>query len=140
MKIFLDSNVLIDWLLNRPTGFPDKATEIMKECEMRSIQGYISPGTMYLAAFILEKSGLKPNDLKDRMKELLSLVTIANQGTRTFSQVVDFSLSDLEDAFQLAAALEIPGCSIFVTANVRDYPRKMEGIKVVHTKDFHLPR
>lgn len=44
MKIFLDTNVLLDWILDRQDTFADEATAIIELAEKGNIEAHISAG------------------------------------------------------------------------------------------------
>jgi hypothetical protein len=53
-----------------------------------------------------------------------------------FVAALDLAFNDIEDAFQFQIATQVPGINLFVTSNIKDFPKKRGGITVVHTKDF----
>jgi predicted nucleic acid-binding protein len=136
MKVFLDSNVVLDWLLDRPTGFPDAATQIIKACFEKKIEGYVSPSTIYLAEFVLDRASLTVSARKNHLRLCLDFLRVCPVNNEVFLDALDLTIKDLEDAFQLQISTQVPGLKIFITSNIKDFPKKHGGITVVHTKDF----
>ena len=136
MNIFLDSNVLVDWLLNRTAGFPHEASRIMEACESGQITGYVSAPSFYLVAYLLEKAGKKNPELRMLIENVLQMVIVTPQSNTQIKRGLELGLTDTEDGFQLAAAITISNCSYFVTANTKDFPADVKNLKVIHTRDF----
>jgi len=121
MKVFLDTNVLLDWLLDRQDTFADEATAIVEAAEKGLIEAYISAGSVYTVAYVLEKSGKNGEKLRSAMKGVLSLLKVQETDTRPYLLACQRPMKDLEDAFQYEIALHGPKLDYFVTANLKDF-------------------
>lgn len=121
MKIFLDTNVLLDWLLDRQDTFGNEATAIIEAAENNLIEAYISAGTVYTVAYVLEKSGKKGEALRSAMTRLLNLLKVKATDTQPYLAACLRNMKDLEDAFQYEIALYGLKMDYFVTANLKDF-------------------
>ena len=121
MKIFLDTNVLLDWLLDRQDTFANEATAIIEAAENNLIEAYISAGTVYTIAYVLEKSGKKGEALRSAMTRLLNLLNVKATDTQPYLAACLRNMKDLEDAFQYEIALYGLKMDYFVTANLKDF-------------------
>lgn len=121
MKIFLDTNVLLDWLLDRQDTFANEATALLEAAENNLIEAYISAGTVYTVAYILEKSGKKGETLRVAMTRVLNLLKVRETNTQPYLEACQRNMKDLEDAFQYEIALHGQKLDFFVTANLKDF-------------------
>jgi len=121
MNIFLDTNVLLDWLLDRQDTFADEATAIIDAAEKKKIGAYVSAGSLYTTAYVLEKSGRKGNDLRTAMQKVLGVLNVIKADNTPYQKACERDMKDLEDAFQYEVALHGGRLNYFVTANLRDF-------------------
>ncbi|GAB3695402.1 PIN domain-containing protein [Spirosoma flavus] len=122
MTIFLDTNVVLDWLLDRNDTFADEATTLFLAAEEKRITIYISAGSVYTVAYVLHRSGKKGQKLRDALVSFLNLVQVASANKNTFlaaSQLL--TITDLEDGFQYQTALGNQSIQYFVTGNIKDF-------------------
>ncbi len=136
MRVFLDSNVLVDVVLQRKTGSFEEAIVILEACEKRNLEGYISPATIYLLAYILKKSGLKVADIQSLIEKMLKFLIVLPIGNKEFSYSLTLDMADLEDAFQLSSAYLEAGIQYLVTSNIKDFPRKHGKLVIIHPTEF----
>ena len=99
MKVFLDTNVLLDWLLDRQDTFADDATTIIEASEKDMIEAYVSAGSIYTIAYVLEKSGKRGEKLRLAMTRVLNLLKVRETDTRPYLLACQSPMKDLEDAF-----------------------------------------
>ena len=124
MTIFLDTTILLDWILDRQDTFADEATEIMLAAEQQKILVYISPGSLYTVVYVLHRSGKRGQILRDYLNRFLSIIEIAAAPRQTFMDACKLAeISDLEDSFQYQIALGVANCQYFVTGNIKDFKR-----------------
>ncbi|WP_375447555.1 type II toxin-antitoxin system VapC family toxin [uncultured Fibrella sp.] len=122
MIIFLDTNVILDWLLDREDTFADEATSLFLAAEENRLTIYISAGSVYMVAYVLHRAGKRGQTQRDALLGFLNLVQVAGADKNTFvaaSQLM--TITDLEDGFQYQTALGNKAIQYFVTGNTKDF-------------------
>ncbi len=122
MTIFLDTNVVLDWLLDRVDTYADEATSLFLAAEEKRVTIYISAGSVYTVAYVLHRAGKRGQKLRDALLSFLNLVEVAGADKNTFvaaSQLM--TITDLEDGFQYQTALGNRAIQYFVTGNIKDF-------------------
>jgi len=119
MKIFLDTNVILDVLVKREPFYIDSA-KILTLVNEKIIPGYISAITINNIYYILSK--LKNKDLaRNFIKEILESFEIIPLTKIILQRANTINIDDFEDAIQYFSALEYE-CAFLVTRNYKDYP------------------
>lgn len=132
MKVFLDTNVMLDSALARQeTGMA--ATAILSACEYQDVDGYLSFLTIANMAYILKK-GRTTEELKSLLKEYTRYLTVLPMNNDQLQMAYGIEAPDFEDVLQYACA-KAGGCEIFVTNNVKHY-RFCRDLDVVSTLDY----
>lgn len=122
MTIFVDTNVVLDWLLDRDDTFADEATSLFIAAEENRLTIYLSGGSVYTVAYVLHRAGKRGQTLRDALTGFLRLVHVASADKNTFvsaSQLM--TITDLEDGFQYQTALENRAIQYFVTGDIKDF-------------------
>lgn len=137
MKVFLDTNVLLDWLLDRQHTFSEEATTIIRMAETKAIDVSISGGSLYTVAYVLEKSGLRDKELKTNVLRILKLVSIVPDSNTIYANACLNSFKDLEDAFQYEIAKSDKKTDFFITGSLKHYtPYELKQLPVVSPSGF----
>jgi predicted nucleic acid-binding protein len=122
MTIFLDTNVVLDWLLDRTDTYADEATSLFLAAEENRLTIYISAGSVYTVAYVLHRAGKRGQKLRDALVTFLNLVQIAGADKNTFITASQrMKITDLEDVFQYQTALGNSAIQYFVTGNIKDF-------------------
>lgn len=116
-KVFLDTNILMDLLLERP-GF-EEAAVILQAGEDGRIELCCSCLTMANLAFILRKN-TTPARLAPTLMQIQSLMEILPMDAAQLKQACWISGRDFEDVLQAVCA-HAAGCSHIVTRNPADF-------------------
>ena len=128
IQVFLDTNVIIDYLGNR-TGFYDDAAIIMSLAINQKIELNAAAMSFATASYILSK-----NNNNDRIKTLIADFCKICRVVSTDEECVNYAtLSDFEDAMQYKCAQKAKADYI-VTRNIKDF--KTANIKVRTPEDF----
>jgi predicted nucleic acid-binding protein len=130
-KIFLDTNVLIDVLVQRGEFFDD-AADIWSLSEQGRMTGIIAAVSMTNIYYIVRKL----SDHKTAMKAMVQLrdvFAIAASDGQILSQAIDAKIADFEDAVQYFTAVHA-GVAAIVTRDPRHFPRG--AIPVVTPREF----
>ena len=131
IQVFLDTNVIIDYLGNR-TGFYDDAAVIMSLAINQKIELNAAAMSFATASYILSK-----NNNNDRIKTLIAdfckicRVVSTDEECVNYATLSDFE--DFEDAMQYKCAQKAKADYI-VTRNIKDF--KAANIKVRTPEDF----
>ncbi len=118
-KILIDTNVLLDYLLEREPFFED-AKKVILLCAEGNAQGCIAAHSISNMFFILRKD----YTAKERREILSNLYTIFEvegiDKAKLLSGLANEEFSDFEDCLQMECAKSY-GAAYIVTRNVSDY-------------------
>lgn len=115
MKIFIDTNVLIDVALNR-REFVDDSARVLDWAEANPKQAAIAWHSVSNLAYLVKQ------DARGFLSDLLAFVEVAAGDTATVRLALSMSTRDLEDALQVSAAINF-GADIIVTRDTNDYKK-----------------
>jgi predicted nucleic acid-binding protein len=134
-KVFLDTNVILDHALDR--AFADEANKIFALAEENKISCYISTGSVYTLAYVLEKATKNIDVVREKLLMYLTfIIPVSNLPFNIEQAICDKTFDDIEDAFQYYAALQA-GCDFFVTANIRDFKKgEQKKLPVLKPDDY----
>lgn len=139
MKVLVDTNVILDYVLQR---------EHYAEAKQAIVQGIaakdyflMSVGGFYTMLFIVDKYFRKDlqqsrqaaiEQTRDVMRKVLSLFTVAEHDNETLlNGINDVSYNDIEDSCQYQLALK-HGCEKLLTFNISDFPfSSSKGVEIV---------
>ena len=117
MKVFLDTNIVID-LLDKREPFYIDAVKLFTLAYQKKITLFVSPMTYATASYLRRKHG------KEGMRKLLNNFRQLSQITTADERVVDAALAssfdDYEDALQYYSALT-RNVDVIVTRNKKDF-------------------
>jgi predicted nucleic acid-binding protein len=118
MKVAIDTNVILDVLLDRvPHSIGSKA--IMWAAERGEISGLLSATTITRIDYFLNKQFGK-NESVRAIKDLLSVFEIAPVSRSVLQSALESTMRDFEDAVLTSAAVQ-SGASLIVTRNAKDF-------------------
>ncbi len=120
MKILLDTNIVLDLLMDR-MPYSDAAVELFSKVENGTIIGYLC-GTTITTLYYLTSKAVGAARAQAEIKKLLSLFEVApvNRHVLESALVVDFN--DYEDAVIHEAACHV-GADAIVTRNQKDFKK-----------------
>ena len=136
-KIFLDTNLILDHAFDR--AYSDEAEKIFTMAENNKLSCYISSGSVYTLAYILEKATRDINIVREKLLLYLTFITpVSNLPFYIEQAICDKAFDDIEDAFQYYAALQA-GCHFFITANIKDFKKgEQKKLPVLKPDDYLL--
>jgi len=114
VKVFLDTDVLMDVALARIPHVRESA-DVLRWAE-RGGRAAVAWHSLTNCAYLLKGGG------RTFLQALLSLAEVASVGGPDARRALALAIPDLEDAFQVSAALAW-GADRIVTRNIRDYQR-----------------
>jgi predicted nucleic acid-binding protein len=119
-KLFIDSDIIIDFLIDR-RPFSESSAEIINRCASKDIQGYVTPIIIANVFYILRKS-IKLSNLKLKFINLLNYIDVINVNKKTVMDALFSEFSAFEDALQ-NYAVENTEIKIIITRNLKDYKK-----------------
>ncbi len=120
MKVFLDTNVILDHALDRRRCYADEATRILEWCALGFVEGFISSASVYTLTYVLERAGYRDEALRQKLQTYLSWVTPLPTDTPVFRSAFDSKFGDMEDTYQYYTALHSK-MNYFITGNLKDF-------------------
>lgn len=131
-KILIDTNVLIDYLLEREPFFED-AKDVILSCADGKVKGCIAAHSIPNMFFILRKD----YSAKERREVLSNLCSIFDveriDKAKLLAGLTNEDFSDFEDCLQMECAKSY-GADYIVTRNISDY--STSEIKAIMPKDY----
>ena len=120
MKVFVDSDVIIDFLTGR-TPFGENAKLIFQLGQEKKLSLYTSPLILANANYIIGIMESKKVALI-KIKRFCELIKVCPMSQSTVDRAVRSTFTDFEDALQNFCAEEA-NISILVTRNIKDFKR-----------------
>ena len=120
MKILLDTNIVLDVLMDR-MPFADAATELFSKVEDGTIIGYLCVTTITTVYYLAAKTVGAPR-AREEIKKLLSLFEVAPVNRPVLESALIADFSDFEDALIHEAACHA-GAEAIVTRNQKDFKK-----------------
>ena len=117
-KVFIDTNVLIDFMLEREGA--RNAADILQLGEEKKIRTAASFLTMANIAYIIRK-GRTRTELYALLTDLSDVIEIFPMDERQFKDALMQPASDFEDVLQYECA-KTYGCDVIVTCNSKHFP------------------
>ncbi len=117
-KIFIDTNVVIDFLANREP-FHKAAYEVFLMGGDEKVKLYISALSFTTIYYVLRKQ-YEAERLLSLLRDLRLLVAVVATNDYIIEQALESNFSDFEDAVQYYTAASV-GADYIVTRNTRDY-------------------
>ena len=120
MVLLIDTNIVLDVLLNRPEFVKDSSI-IWKLCETEQLKGYISTLSYANMMYVMRKQ-LTPDQIEDVYRKLNLIFEFADFSPAVLDRAVNMKWKDFEDAVQSAIAEHIHADYI-ITRNLKDFAK-----------------
>ena len=131
MIVFLDTNVVLDYLLERE-DFYENANRLFELAYSAEIPMYISSLSVANIAYVARKN-FSQEILYDIITDLRKVISFTNVDDLTIQRALILRANDFEDAIQYFSALQA-GADCIVTRNVKDF--SFSDIEVITPSDF----
>ena len=129
-RVFIDTDVIIDFLANRKP-FSENAAILFNRMEKKEIEGYTSAQSISNLYYILRKYSSNKRAL-EALRELTELIGILPVNAEIIGKALQSAFADFEDGIQYFCA-EAGQADVIITRNVRDY----KGVRIaVMTPDM----
>lgn len=119
MKVLLDTNVILDYALERQPFFGN-AEEVISLIVTKQVEGYISASAISDIYYILRKEKGR-NLALEFLQELVKFFFIASVDSIAINMALSVNFRDFEDAIQYSTSL-LNSLDAIVTRNPRDFP------------------
>ena len=131
IQVFLDTNVIIDYLGNR-TGFYDDAAVIMSLAINQKIELHAAVMSFATASYILSKKN-NNDSIKTLIADFCKICRVVSTDEECVNYATLSDFEDFEDAMQYKCAQKAKADYI-VTRNIKDF--KTANVKVRTPEDF----
>lgn len=126
MKIFLDSDILLDVVLDRNDG--EQVAKALSRAQSLGVELCTSAIVMVNVHYVARKSA-NQQKVFQLIGDWLHVLSIAPTTTQELQHALSYGMDDWEDAVQLATA-KASGCTHLVTRNVKDFTHSTQ-VKIV---------
>ena len=131
MKLFLDTNIVIDVLAAREPFVADSRA-VFNLCETGKANGCISALTLCTISYVLRKL-VTPVTMRAKLRDLRNVLTPVDLSVSLLDKAISSKLADFEDAVQFYTAV-YSEADYIITRNVKHFPQ--ENIPVLTPTDF----
>jgi predicted nucleic acid-binding protein len=131
MRVFLDTNIVLDVLLNRPSFVADSEAVILR-CDTLGHPMFIAWHGLAPAYYLL-KRGRTESEALVELDKLLSWVSVADASDADARAARALGFADFEDALQAVSA-EAAGADFIVTRNIADFSKSK--IPAINPQEF----
>lgn len=132
-KIFLDTNIILDFLGERE-GFYEASTKIMTLADKKKIQVYTSPSSISNVFYVLTRYENSKIAL-EKIRKFKLLCSMSVMDDEVVEKAIHSNFKDFEDAMQYFSALA-SNCNIIITRNEKDFKNAM--IPVMNAESYLL--
>lgn len=132
-KIFLDTNIILDFLGERE-GFYEASAKIMTLADKKKIQVYTSPSSISNVFYVLAKYENSKIAL-EKIRKFKLLCSMSVMDDEVVEKAINSDFKDFEDAMQYFSALA-SNCNIIITRNEKDFKNAM--IPVMNAESYLL--
>lgn len=121
LKIFVDTDVIIDLLIDRKP-FSEQAARIITLSDLKKIQVCVSTLTFANCYYVLKKYSSHSNVIS-KLSQLAEIVEIIDVTNKSIKAALSSEFKDFEDAIQNETAKSDLKINILVTRNIKDYQK-----------------
>lgn len=119
MRIMIDTNILLDVLIHRD-DFYDNSKAVLKLCEDRSAQGFVSASAITDIFYITRKALSNTEDTYRIVGSILNIVKILTVTNEDVMNAFQMKAKDFEDCL-MATCAKSNKCNCIVTRNKKDF-------------------
>lgn len=132
MKLLIDTNVILDFLLNNP-GFGEDARKIFSLAAEDETYEFVSSSAITDIFYVVRKSWHNTFAAQHVISEMLKFLTILEVGKKDIETALSLQWKDFEDAVQYAVALS-NNVDFIISRNGKDF--ESNEIPVLSPKEF----
>lgn len=131
-KIFVDTNVLLDILLER-TPWANDAAVLFSMADRKEIELLCCSLSFSTAIYLMQRFKYTRKEIVSKLSIIKSICTVTTVNEAVIDRMLQSDFNDLEDAIQYYSALAF-GAEVIVTRNIKDFTASK--IPVVSPHDF----
>lgn len=132
-KIFLDTNIILDFLGERE-GFYEASAKIMTLADKKKIQVYTSPSSISNVFYVLTRYENSKIAL-EKIRKFKLLCSMSVMDDEVVEKAINSDFKDFEDAMQYFSALA-SNCDVIITRNEKDFKNAL--IPVMNAESYLL--
>lgn len=118
MRVLLDTNIILDYLLEREPFVRD-ADALIQTIRTGQIQGYVTATTLTDIFYIARKAH-SVGMARQNVSDILVVMEVCTVGRSILEAALSSNLSDFEDAVQLACAVH-ENLDAIITRDTQDF-------------------
>ena len=119
-KLFLDTNVVIDFLCERSNDFYLPAARLIVKGYNKEVELWCSSLTFATADYLLEKYHVSQADRTNMLKEFIQVCLPSSVDREVIEKALSSDFKDFEDALQYFSAKKC-GAEAIITRNKKDF-------------------
>lgn len=131
-KVFVDTNVLLDILLER-TPWANDAAVLFSMADRKEIELLCCSLSFSTAIYLMQRFKYSRKEIVSKLSIIKSICTVTTVNEAVIDRMLQSDFNDLEDAIQYYSALAF-GAEAIVTRNTKDFAASK--IPVVSPHDF----
>ncbi len=120
MKVLVDTNVVLDFLLDR-LPFSETAAALFSQIELGRLNGFLCATTVTTLHYLVSKA-LGPNQARKDIHRLMTLFDVAPVNRLVLEAALVSPLTDFEDAVLLESARH-SGVTNLIIRNAKDFKK-----------------
>ena len=118
-NIFIDTNVIIDFLVDRKP-FSKEAAVLFSLIDQNKLNGFVSSLCFSNLYYILRKIGSHKKVIKS-LQDLSDIVEILDVDSGIIKSALSSEFKDFEDAIQYFSSMKFKNIECIITRNIKDY-------------------
>lgn len=119
MKVFLDTNILIDFLAARQP-FAEEAIALFQLADNGEIELMVSDLTIINTIYVLRRMQYGLLEIYDALDDIRPLLTITSMGATVIDRCLEHRSDDFEDEMQYFSAVDA-NVDYIITRNKKDF-------------------
>lgn len=120
VKLFLDTNVVIDFLCERSNDFYLPAARLIVKGYNKEVELWCSSLTFATADYLLEKYHVSQADRTNMLKDFIQVCLPSSVDREVIEKALSSDFKDFEDALQYFSAKKC-GAEAIITRNKKDF-------------------
>ena len=119
-KLFLDANVVVDFLCERTDDFYLPAAKLMIKSYNKEVELCCSTLTLATVSYFMEKGKIDYAEIFHKISDMISICELVNVDRAVVELALSSDFVDFEDALQYFSAKNF-GADIIITRNKKDF-------------------
>jgi predicted nucleic acid-binding protein len=125
-KVLIDTDVILDFFFDRQP-FSEHATKVFTLCELKIIQGYVTP-VIFSNVYYLLRQTAKHENVIEKLSQLLTITDVLTMDKDVIMLALNSEFKDFEDALQNYAAANTGIIDAILTRNIKDFKHSKLGV------------